>query len=252
MIHREQHGAVTVLRIEHGKANALDTELFEDLLEALAQLGPAHPGAVVLTGTGSVFSAGVNLFRVLDGGREYLEVFLPALTRGLEVLFTFPRPVVAALNGHTVAGGAILACACDHRLMAQGSGRIGVPEQRVGIPFPTLALEILRHVSPAAHLQELVCGGRIYTPDEALAWGLVDQVVEPENLLERAVEVAASYAAIPPATFRLTKRQLRRPTLERYEAYAPTFDPEVMEIWSEPQTAEVIRTYLERTLGKPR
>jgi enoyl-CoA hydratase len=252
MIHIEPRGPATVLRLDHGKVNALDTELCEELERCLGEVGSDTPGAVVLTGTGSVFSAGVDLFRVLDGGRRYVESFLPALTRSFEALFTFPRPVVAALNGHAVAGGAILAWACDHRVMARGTGRIGVPEQRVGVPFPTLALEILRHGCPPAHLQELVCGGRTYTPEEALAWGLVDELAEADAVLERALEVAATYAAIPAATFRLTKRQLRRPSLERTEAYAPTFDREVTEIWSAEETREVIQSYLERTLGKGR
>lgn len=257
MIHREPDGPVTVLRMDDGKVNAIDTELFDELDAALEQeaaaadVGDDAGGrAVVLTGTGRAFSAGVDLFRVLEGGREYLESFLPALTRGLHTLFTFPRPVIAAINGHAVAGGAILACACDARVMARGSGRVGVPELKVGVPYPTLALEVLRFAVGARHLQELVYGGATYAPEEARARGLVDEVVDGEELMDVAMEWARAHAALPPRAFHLTKKALRRPALERWEADAPATDPQVLEQWSAPETFDAIRGYLEATVGR--
>lgn len=253
MIHREAHGPVTVLRLDHGKVHAVDTELFEDLIQAFDELAPGSdrsPQALVLTGTGKAFSAGVDLFRVVDGGRSYLESFLPALSRGLHRLFTFPRPVVAAINGHAVAGGAILACACDARLMARGSGRIGVPELKVGVPFPSLPLEVLRFAVGARHLQELIYGGATYTPEEGLARGLVDEVVESTELLDRALDRARTYAALPAEAFRMTKEALRRPTLERWRRDAPASDPEVLDRWSDPESLDAIRRYLDATVGR--
>ncbi len=260
MIHRESQGPITVLRMDHGKANAMDVELLDALSEALHETDAAGAEAVVLTGTGRIFSAGVDLFRVLDGGAEYLGRFLPALSRALKDLFTFPRPVVAALNGHAIAGGCILACACDHRLMARpadgadiaggSGGRIGVPELRVGVPFPAAALEILRFAIPRQHLQEVAYVGRTFSPDDAFARGLVDELVAPEDLAARAVEVAESLAAIPSATFQLSKRQLRRPTLDRLPALEEELDEKVYALWAEPAIHDHIREYLDRTLKK--
>jgi len=254
MIHREPHGPITVLRMDHGKANAMDVELLDGLSDALSEAETSDAEALVLTGTGRIFSAGVDLFRVLDGGAEYLGRFLPALSRALKDLFTFPRPVVAALNGHAIAGGCILAAACDLRLMAQGSdgsgGRIGVPELRVGVPFPTAALEILRFAIPRQHLQEVAYVGRTFSPDDALARGLVDELVDPDALIERALEAARSLAAIPTGTFQLSKRQLRRPTLERIAALEKEIDPEVDALWARPEIHQHIREYLDRTLKK--
>lgn len=251
MIHREARGSVTLLRLDHGKVHAVDTELFDELIETLDGLeGVDSARALVVTGTGKAFSAGVDLFRVLDGGRDYLETFLPALSRGLHRLFTFPRPVVAAINGHAIAGGAILACACDARLMARGSGRIGVPELRVGVPFPSMPLEVLRFAVGARHLQELVYGGATYTPEEGLTRGLVDEVVEPEELLDRAFDRANAYAELPGEAFRMTKEALRRPAIERWQRDAPASDPEVLDRWSAPESLHAIRTYLEATLGR--
>jgi len=235
MIHREPHGPITVLRMDHGKANAMDVELLDGLSEALAEADASDAQALVLTGTGRIFSAGVDLFRVLDGGAEYLGRFLPALSRALKDLFAFPRPVVAALNGHAIAGGCILACACDHRLMARGAdgsggsggGRIGVPELRVGVPFPSAALEILRFAIPRQHLQEVAYVGRTFSAEDALARGLVDELVDPDSLADRAIEAARNLAAIPPGTFQLSKRQLRRPTLDRLPTLERELNPKV-------------------------
>lgn len=253
MIHREHHDSINILRMEHGKANALDTELLEDLVDALEEIERSNTSALVLTGTGTIFSAGVDLFRVLDGGADYVQTFLPALTRALRALFTLPLPVVGALNGHAIAGGCILACACDHRIMARGvdgkGGKIGVPELRVGVPFPSIALEVLRFAIPRQHLQELAYVGRTFSPDDALARGLVDDLTEPDALRERALEAARSLADIPPATFELSKRQLRRPTLDRLAVLEKEIDPEVYALWARPEIHEHIREYLDRTLG---
>src|SRR5262245_57734470 len=115
MIERSQHEGVLTLRLAHGKANALDVELLDALL---GELSGAAEGAraVILTGTGSIFSAGVDLFRLTREGADYVRRFLPLLSRFLRTLFTFPRPVVAAVNGHAIAGGCIIVLASDARL----------------------------------------------------------------------------------------------------------------------------------------
>jgi enoyl-CoA hydratase len=252
MIRREERGPLTVLRLDHGKVNALDTELLRDLIEALHEAERSPARALVLTGSGGSFSAGVDLWRVLDGGADYIRVFLPLLTQCIEKLFTFPRPVVAALNGHAIAGGCIVACACDRRLMAAGRGRVGVPELLVGVPFPALALEIVRAATSESVTAELALTGQTYGTEEALRRGLVDAVVEPADLLERACEVASSLAAIPAAAFALVKRQLRQPALERYRRLAPEHDARVLAAWLAPESATAIRSYLDRTLSKGR
>jgi enoyl-CoA hydratase len=247
MIEREEREGIAMLRIAHGKAGALDVELVEELAGAVDELAASPARAVVLTGTGTIFSAGVDLFRLLDGGVEYAARFLPALTGSIRKLFALPKPVVAAANGHAIAGGCILVAACDYRLMARGEGRIGAPELLVGVPFPPSVLEVLRFALPPQHVQEVVYTGKTWMADGALTKGLVDEVVEAWALDVRALEVAAQMAALPPAAFALTKRQLRQEALERAAA---ADDREAISIWSTPETHDRVRAYLERTLGK--
>lgn len=254
MIHRQDRDGVAVLTLDHGKANAVDLELFEALdehLEAIETDDAAR--AVVLTGAGSSFSAGVDLFRVLEEGRDYLEDFLGALSSGVERLFAFHKPVVAAVNGHAIAGGCILALACDRRIAAAGGAKLGVTELKVGVPFPVAAFEILRFHLPDAVVQDLVLTGRLVGPDEACALGLVEEVVEvesePDALLDRAVKVARTLGRIPDGAFALTKRQLRRETLETIYRQSRELDGEILHQWTRPETFETIRAFLEATVG---
>jgi enoyl-CoA hydratase len=251
MIEITKHEGILTLRLAHGKASALDLELIEALALAFAEANAADDvNAVILTGTGSIFSAGVDLFRMTDQGRAYTEQFVPALSRMVLDLFSFPKPLVVAANGHAIAGGCILTLAADYRLMASGNGRIGMPELLVGVPFPAAILEVVRFCVPPQHLQSLVYTGRTVQPDDALRFGFVDEVVAPDALLTRAGEIARHLAALPPKLFAMTKHQLRDKAISRAKHYAHELDDDVREIWSEPETHERIRAYLAKTVRK--
>jgi enoyl-CoA hydratase len=249
MIERSQNEGILTLRLAHGKASALDVELLDALQHELEGVAP-DVRAVILTGTGSIFSAGVDLFRLTREGPDYVRRFLPVLSRCVRALFTFPRPVVAAVNGHTIAGGCILVLAADARLMAEGAGRIGVPELLVGVPFPAAALEVVRFAVPRDKAQSLVYTGRTLLPGEALTAGLVEELVAPSELLARAQEIARQLALIPPQVYRLTKQLLRAEALERIERTSEAHDQAVLEVWTAAETHAHIREYLRRTLGK--
>ena len=249
MIERDEQDGIVTLRLAHGKASALDAELLEALDAALDETERSGARALILTGSGSIFSAGVDLFRLTNDGAPYVERFYPVLVSAIRRLFGFPRPVVAALNGHAIAGGCVLAQACDFRIMAAGKGRIGVPELLVGVPFPPLVLEVMRFAAPPQHLQQIVYSGQTFLPEEALAKGLLDEVVDADALASRAHELASKLAAINPASFRLTKAQLRADAIERAERMR-WIDEEGRAIWSAPETHAHIREYLARTVGK--
>ena len=106
MITSETRDRVAVVRLEHGKVNAFDVELMRGWISELARLDQADTSAVVLTGTGTVFSAGVELRRLTEGGRNYVKAFLPLLGDAFFKTFTFAKPLVAAVNGHAIAGAA--------------------------------------------------------------------------------------------------------------------------------------------------
>jgi enoyl-CoA hydratase len=158
--------------------------------------------------------------------------------------------VVAAVNGHAIAGGCVLACCADRRIMAQDVGRIGVTEILVGVPFPALAFEIVRFAVPPRYLPEFTLSGATYASDEALRRGWVDEIAEPEDLLEDATAVARELSLLSPAAFTQTKRQIRQPVTERLQAGGAATDKAVTEIWTAPATITYIRDYVARTLKK--
>lgn len=245
-----QRGEVAVLRMSHGKANTIDLEFCQSIGERLEEIKDSSAKALVLIGEGNIFSAGLDLFRVLDEGSDYLQSLDPALSTVFGRLFFYPKPVVAAVNGHAIAGGCVLACTADHRIMARGTGTIGLPELLVGVPLPTLAFEIMRFVTKSQRLQTMLYGGATYLPEDAASLGLVDELVEPSDLLDRAVERAEKLTTISPKVFEHTKRQIRQPVLERVRDGQSSFEPSVRDMWAAPETLEAIRNYVSRTLKK--
>lgn len=246
MVLREDRGAVAVLRMEHGRANALDPEFLGAIGQALAATEDA--GAVVLTGAGAMFSAGVDLRRLAAGGPGYSAALLPALSDCFARLFFHPRPVIAAVNGHAIAGGCVLACAADRRIMARDAGRIGVTELLVGVPFPAAAMEIMRRATAPQYFEDAILSGATYNPPEAVARGLVHDIVDPHELLDRAIDAANTLAALSPPAFAITKRQTRGPAVERLQR--ADVDADIDRIWTAPDTLARIRDYVSRTLRK--
>jgi enoyl-CoA hydratase len=250
MINRKQvSDSVTVVQFDHGSVSALDLEFLVALRAELAELAD-NGTALVLTGTGAAFSAGVDLFRILDGGGDYIDQFIPALSGVFEDMFAYRRPVVAAVNGHAIAGGCVIACCADHRLMADGRGRIGVPELLVGVAFPSSALAAVRYAVGDGGVADLVYSGLTLLPAEAQQRGLVDEVVPEAELLDRAVAKAEQLAAIPPATFAHTKRSLRDRYWTEMDETGRQRDVEMLEVWNSPETLAAIAAYVEKTIGK--
>ena len=250
MIDLKNDNGIVTITITHGKANALDIDLSEKLARCFQQISESAARAVVVTGQGRIFSAGVDLVRLGSGGADYVRKFLPALHRAFNAVFFCPKPVVAAINGHAIAGGCVLACCADRRIMARANGRIGVTELLVGVPFPATAFEVMRFAVPARHLQELLFGGATYDVDAAVERGLVDVIVPADELLPSAIAAAEQLAALSSAAFAQTKAQLRAEARERLERTGAATDEVATDIWAAESTLAYVRDYVARTLKK--
>ncbi|HEX6163838.1 MAG TPA: enoyl-CoA hydratase/isomerase family protein [Vicinamibacterales bacterium] len=249
MIERKDVGGIRTLKLAHGKVSAMDIELGEALTQEMEAAKDPSVKAVILTGSGSSFSAGVDLFRVIKDGPDYGRRFLPVLDNFLLAALTLPKPMIAAINGHAIAGGCILAATCDYRIMTEGSGRIGIPELAVGVPFPALPLQIMAARVADGPLRDLVYTGRTVLVDEAKAMGLIDEKCPAGMLIDQATEAAERLAKIPAGAFALTKEAFYAPILERTSLLKPMND-RVVDAWLQPHTYETIRKYLDRTIKK--
>ena len=250
MIELTRRGGIAIVTMVHGKANALDIEFCDALAAQFEALRGTDARAVVLTGQGRMFSAGVNLIRLSEGGAAYVRRFLPALHRLYDTVFFYPKPVVAAVNCHAIAGGCVLQACADRRIAARDGGRIGVTELLVGVPFPPLAFDVMRFASPPRYLADGMFSGATFTPDVALARGLVDELTDASALLDRAIAAAETLAALSPQAFALTKQQVRQPVADALERHGKRIGANSMDIWTAPETLDRIRDYVSRTLKR--
>jgi enoyl-CoA hydratase len=232
---------VRVVTLSSGPVNALDVEVLDELTEAFRELGRSGGPALVVTGAGRAFSAGVDLSSVVQGGADYTDRLVPALSNTFDALFSYPGPTVAAINGAAIAGGCVLACAADRRLISPNA-QIGATEVHVGVPFPVAALEVVRYAC-GDRAEEALLGGRTYRGADAVGAGFAHRVVA-EDLVGAAVAEASELGAIPAGAYRHTKAQLRAPALARMHD-AEAIDCEVRQMWGSDQTQQGLAAYLE-------
>ncbi|MEZ0152165.1 MAG: enoyl-CoA hydratase/isomerase family protein [Candidatus Reddybacter sp.] len=247
MIEREKIGDVVLLRMSHGKANALDLEFLRALSRTFEELSTSDVGAVVITGSDGIFSAGVDLKRLVAGGVEYTREFIPALIDTFTQMFFFPRPLVAACNGHAIAGGAVMLCAADVRYAARGKGRIGVPELLIGVPFPLIVMQIIKYAVRPDQFQEIIYIGKNYDTESALEVGFCEQVFEAEKLIESACARAQELAEIPGESFSFSKAAMRVGVKDILSLHSHEMDSAVVDCWCSDELVAVVEKYLDKT-----
>jgi enoyl-CoA hydratase len=213
-ISTERRDGVILVEVSRPPANAMDPVLLGEAEAVLEELTEERPPAVVLAGSSGFFSAGVDLKVVPTLSRDAEADMVRRLNRVFAGWYGFPRPVVCAVTGHAIAGGLIMALCADHRVAAD-TGRLGLTEIRVGLPYPVAAIEIARAELPPTTFRSWVLRGHLVDPPEALAAGAVDEVVPAQEVVARALEVAGELAALPDPGFSRVKEQVRGGVLAR-------------------------------------
>jgi enoyl-CoA hydratase/carnithine racemase len=233
----ERRGEVTVVRIDRPPANALDPVLLSEGARCVEELAAEPPGAVVLTGREQFFSAGMDLKLAPNLSPEGQREVVGGINSLFAAWYAFPRPVVAAVNGHAIAGGLILALCADYRVgSSTGPGRFGLTELRAGIPYPAAAMAVVRaELSPPA-ARMMVLRAHLVDAAEAAALGVLDELVDGDPL-PRAVALAKERAALPAMAYERIKRQLRAETIAATGALARSTDP-MLAGWLGEETAQ--------------
>lgn len=222
---------VHVVTMTSNKVNAMNGDFFSDLQAAITELHTSEPLPVVLTGQGRCFCAGLDLRELYDLDRVTLTSFVDRLDESVLAWWSLPRPTVAALNGHAIAGGCVLALACDLRAVVDRDATVGVNEVQVGIPFPAIPLAIMRYALSPAHAREVLLFGRLYTPVEARARGLVDEIVPAADVVTRAVALARAVVPDSLEAYATLKAHLLAPTLAAYAATREQVNREFLDVW---------------------
>ena len=247
LVSLEHHGDVALLRLRAGKANALGKDCLEALFAAFDEIDRAT--AVVITGDGNAFSAGLALPEIIDHDRAGMLAHIELFERVMRRILTEPRVTVAAINGHAFAGGCVIALMCDVRVMAAGDGKIGLNEVQLGIGLPALITEPLRHRVPASSLGPIALAGRLFHPEQARTLGLVDEVVAPDRLVPRTLELAAEMGKAPLAYMQI-KHTLLRPVLEAIDRVAVPEREAWLDTWFSAHAQKLLRAAVDRITKK--
>jgi enoyl-CoA hydratase len=208
----EERGAVAIVRIDRPPANAMDPALLAEGQALGERLAAGPPDAVVLTGREGFFSAGADLKVVPELDADGRRAMVDGINGLFSAWYGLPAPVVCAVNGHAIAGGMILALCGDYRV-ASAEGRYGLTELRVGVPYPTVALEVAAAELPGAGIRRMALRADLMDAQECHRLGAFDEVVEPDAVLDRALAAAEDLAGLPAEAYAATKRELRRDAL---------------------------------------
>ncbi len=218
-VHLAERDGVAVLTLARPPVNAIDADMVDAIHDAL---GAVRARALVVTGDGACFSAGVDVKAI----RAYDDAIRQRTVRGINTmllrLYGLPIPTVAAVNGHALGGGLMIALGCDVRIVARGAHRLGLTEVTAGVPFPAVPIAVARAELTPAAARRLVLTGQVVGPDDAVALAVLDECVDAETLLDRACETAKRLAAAP--AYAAVKRQLRAPLLRELERLAAAPD----------------------------
>ena len=204
----------------------------------------AADGAPLLfTGSGDAFSAGLNLKEVVSLEAEGMNVFLDRLENFIRKIWLYPGPTVAAVNGHAIAGGCIVAMACDVAISTVNpKARIGLNEVALGLRFPPGILRFVEARVSTGLLSEVVLGAGLHAPDDAVRLGLVNRTAADPVTAARSV--LAALAKHPPAAYAATKNDLREGSMDTTPAEREAFIDDVVPFWTSPELKAMIRKLL--------
>lgn len=220
-----------IMRMAREHGNAINKELADGLIAAVRQADAADEiRGVLFAASGKLFCPGLDLRELIELDREGMRAFLESFSGCFRELYSFSKPLVAAMHGHAIAGGYLLSLTADWRILRQGA-QVGLAEIKVGVPFPYGIAEILRSSVPTACLSNVALLGTNYLDSEALEAGLVHEVHAAEGFedycRQRLVEMAAKDAK----AFAISKSYLRAATIERVASADSRHDDEFLDSW---------------------
>ena len=243
----EDRGGIAVLTLDRPPANAFAPELVLRLRAALRENAGAR-ALVLASAQPGFFSAGWDLPRIAAMARAEMKEYLESFCDLVAEIFACPAPVVAALPGHAIAGGLIVACAADERYAAEGAARFGLSEVALGVPLPACCLELFAYVLGPRGMERLTASAQNLPGDRALAIGLLDRIVPASDLLDASLERAVELSRGSPAAYAEVKRRARAETVSRFDA-ARKDDP-FLDFWFSPEARKRVAALVEKLTGK--
>lgn len=241
----EKFGRIALLRLTNGVTNAIGPALVAELSAVLAQVKSEFNGCVMAGGT-KFFSIGLDLPRLIDFDREAMSRFWDDFDQTVLDWYCVPLPTAAAIDGHAIAGGTILALAADFRLVTEGRKLMGLNEINIGLPVPYLADLMLRQILNERAATEMVYKGELIPPQKSLKVGLVDEIENGNRVEPRALELIEALAQKPQPAFRLAKRNRTQTVCLKFETHRRARKEDMLDCWFQPSVRELLEKATEK------
>lgn len=250
MIETHDHGAVREIRMNRPPANALSPDLVQALTAHLTEALEGEPDAVVVSGLPGMFSGGLDVPYLIGLERQGIRSAWRDFIGLLERIATSPKPVSAAITGHSPAGGAVISLFCDYRVMAEGSYKIGLNEVEVGIILPSFMFEALKRLVGERHAERMATGALMVPAEEAFRIGLIDELAPLDEVVERAVAWSKRLLALPPRAMSETRRAARRDLVALFERADEAYLEELVDLWFSDETQAALAALVGRLTGR--
>lgn len=233
---------IAIVTLNRGKVNALNEPLIEQLSRTFTDLEDDNTvEAVVITGQGKFFSFGFDIPEFLGYSKDSFTRYLIKFTNLYTSMFLFQKPIVAALNGHTIAGGCMLSLACDFRIMVSDKAKISLNEISFGALVFAGSIELLKSCVNQRNSESILFSGKMYSAYEAIQLGLIDQISSSEKLIEDSKNVAREYANKDKTAFKSLKNLLRNPVAEEMKKREMDSIREFVEVWYSEETRKNLK-----------
>lgn len=237
---------LAIISLNRPKSNSLNREMVTELTDMLTNIeNDSNIGGVIITGKDHFFSAGLDLIELYDYNEEEAKSFWHLFLNFTAKITAFKKPMVAAINGHSPAGGCVIALACDARVMAEGKYIIGLNEVPVGIIVPNCIFSLYSFWLGQANASRSLLEGKLFNPEEALAIGLVDELVKPESILTAAERRVRKYMAFERTTWSESKVNIRRELIAITSADQSADLAVMLKQWWSPNTRAILKTIID-------
>jgi len=237
---------LSIITLDRGKSNALNREMITELSDMLKNIA-ADPNinGVIITGKEQFFSAGLDLIELYNYTEEEAKSFWHLFLDFIATITSFKKPLVAAINGHSPAGGCVIALASDYRIMSEGKYIIGLNEVPVGIIVPNSIFKLYSFWLGEANASRSLLEGKLFNPEEALAAGLVDEVVNPAAILTAAERKIRKYMAMERNTWEQSKVNIRKDLIAATRADQSDELAAMLKQWWSPATRSILKTIID-------
>jgi Delta3-Delta2-enoyl-CoA isomerase len=233
---------IATVKLGRGKVNALNETVIDEMADLFRELADdAEVKAVILTGTGKFFTFGFDIPEFLSYPKESFIRYLTKFTDFTTYLFVYPKPVVAALNGHTIAGGCMIAIACDYRIMVAGKAKIALNEINFNSSLFAGSIKMMKLLLGQKNAERAVYTGTMYSAEEAYRMGLIDQISSEIDVEAEARKIASQYAEKDGVAFKSIKKLLRGPIAEEIMRRERDSILEFVDIWYSENTWKMLQ-----------